>query len=126
MANSPFSIYFNQYVDVVNIRNMSHIAEKVQSGDTFFWFEEGVGEVNIDNLQLGSSMFRVWTPSPVVVNITNSSFMLSDSANPSADNVFNLVNCDVCMATGTDKRKHDLTFRGTMSQLREYLEKYGY
>lgn len=122
----PFSIYFNQYVDVVNIRNMSHIAEKVQSGDTFFWLEEGVGEVNIDNLQLGSSMFRVWTPSPVVVNITNSSFMLSDSANPSADNVFNLVNCDVCMATGTDKRKHDLTFRGTMSQLREYLEKYGY
>ena len=122
----PFSITFYQHVDVANIRNMIQPTSGVTNGHIFFRFEKGVNDINIDNLKLQSTMFSVWTSTPITINITNSSFFLSDFASPSADNVYNLINCDVSMDVGGIKRLHNLTFKGTMSQLQEYLKTSGY
>lgn len=120
----PFPISFYQHIGVANIRNMVQPTSGIVNGHIFFRFEKGVNEVNISNLQLQNSMFSVWTPNPIVINITDSSFLLSDFSVPSADNVFNIVNCDVSMmdVDNETKNKYNVTFRGTMSQLLEYLK----
>lgn len=123
----PFSISFYQHVDIANIRNMNQPTSGVSAGHIFFRFEEGVNEINIDNLQLQSTMFSIWTPTPIIINIANSSFLLS-SYSDTADNVFNFINCDVStdVGGGITKRLHNLTFKGTKSQLQEHLKINGY
>lgn len=72
-------------------------------------------------------MFSIWTPTPIIINIANSSFLLS-SYSDTADNVFNFINCDVStdVGGGITKRLHNLTFKGTKSQLQEHLKMNGY